>query len=156
MTEDFPGSASDEESACQCRRRKGRGFDPWVGKIPWSRKWQPIHIFLPEKFYGQRSLVHYHPWGHKESGRTEQLRMWLRASEEVWNIEVNLRFFLLVWWALECKRTSLMAQMVKNLPAVWEIQVQSLGQEDLLEKRMASHSSILIWEIPGTEESGRL
>ena len=46
--------------------------------------------------------------------------------------------------------------MVKNLPAMQEKQVQSLDQEDLLEKEMATHSSILAWEIPWTEEPGRL
>ena len=45
---------------------------------------------------------------------------------------------------------------VKNLPAVQETQVQSLGWEDLLEKEMATHSSILAWEIPQTEEPGGL
>ena len=49
-----------------------------------------------------------------------------------------------------------MAQTVKNLPAVWGTWVQSLGQEDLLEKGMATHSSILAWRIPWTEEPGRL
>ena len=49
-----------------------------------------------------------------------------------------------------------MAQMVKNLPAVQEIWVQSLGREDLLEKEMATHSSILAWRIPQTEEPDRL
>ena len=46
--------------------------------------------------------------------------------------------------------------MVKNLPAMWEIQVQFLDQEDPLEKGMATHSSILAWRIPWTEESGGL
>ena len=49
-----------------------------------------------------------------------------------------------------------LAQMVKNMPAMQEIQVLSLGQEDPLEKRMATHSSILAWKIPWTEEPGRL
>ena len=49
-----------------------------------------------------------------------------------------------------------MAQMVKNLPAMGETQVQSLGQEDSLEKGMATHSSILAWRIPWTEEPGGL
>ena len=49
-----------------------------------------------------------------------------------------------------------MAETVKNLPAMQEMQVQSLGQEDPLEKEMATHSSILAWEIPRTEESGGL
>ena len=52
--------------------------------------------------------------------------------------------------------TSLMAQTVKSLPAMWDTQVQSLGWEDLLEKEMATHSSILVWKIPWTEEPGRL
>ena len=51
---------------------------------------------------------------------------------------------------------SLVAQMVKNLPAVWETQVRSLGQEDPLEKGMNIHSSILAWRIPWPEEPGRL
>ena len=49
-----------------------------------------------------------------------------------------------------------MAQTVKNLPTVQETQVQSLGWEDLLEKGRATHSSILAWRIPWTEEPGRL
>ena len=49
-----------------------------------------------------------------------------------------------------------MAQMVKRLPTLWETWVQSLGQEDTLEEEMATHSSILTWEIPRTEEPGGL
>ena len=49
-----------------------------------------------------------------------------------------------------------MAQMVKNLPAMQETQVRSLGQEDLLEKGMATRSSIIAWRIPWTEEPGGL
>ena len=57
-----------KESACQCRRHKRCRFDPWVGKIPWRRKWQPTPVFLPEKFHRQRSLVGYSSrrGGHKE------------------------------------------------------------------------------------------
>ena len=49
-----------------------------------------------------------------------------------------------------------MAQMVKHLPTMWETQVQNLGQENLLEKEMVTHSSILAWKIPWTEEPVRL
>ena len=49
-----------------------------------------------------------------------------------------------------------MAQTVKSLPAMWETRVQSLGLEDPLEKEMATHSSILAWRIPWTEEPGKL
>ena len=51
---------------------------------------------------------------------------------------------------------SLVAQMVKNLPAMQKTQVQSLGQEDPLQKGIATHSSILAWRIPWTEEPGGL
>ena len=55
-----------------------------------------------------------------------------------------------------CVRASLMAQTVKRLPAMRETWVPSLGQEDPLEKEMATHSSILAWKIPWTEEPGGL
>ena len=49
-----------------------------------------------------------------------------------------------------------MAERVKNQPALWETQVRSLGQEDPLEESMATHSSLLSWRIPWTEEPGGL
>ena len=61
-----------------------------------------------------------------------------------------------IWTHVLCIKTSLVAQTVKHLPAMRETWVQSLGQEDLLEKEMATHSSILAWRIPWTEEPGRL
>ena len=54
----------------QCRRP---GFDPWVGKIPWRRKWQPTPVLLPGESHGQRSLVGYSPRSRKELDMTEQL-----------------------------------------------------------------------------------
>ena len=59
-------------------------------------------------------------------------------------------------WAFSQTGTFSQTQMVKNLPTLQEIQVQSLGQEDPLEKGMATHSSILTWRIPRTEEPGGL
>ena len=47
------------------------GFNPWVGKIPWSRKQQLTPVFLPGESHGQRSLAGYSPWGHKELDTTE-------------------------------------------------------------------------------------
>ena len=47
------------------------GFNPWVGKIPWRRKWQPTPVFLPGESHGWRSLVGYSPWGPKESDTNE-------------------------------------------------------------------------------------
>ena len=60
----FPGGL-DGKACPQCGRP---GFDPWVGKIPWRRKWQPTPVFLPRKSHGQRS-----PCSRRESDTTEQL-----------------------------------------------------------------------------------
>ena len=49
------------------------GFDPWVRKIPWGRKWLPTPVFLPGESHGPRSLAGYSPWGCEESDMTEQL-----------------------------------------------------------------------------------
>ena len=62
-------------------------------------------------------------------------------------------FFVVVNYLVS---SSLVTQAVKNLPAMWETWVQSLGWEDLLEKGMAPHSNILAWRIPWTEKPGRL
>ena len=59
-------------------------------------------------------------------------------------------------YPLQCSWASLVAQMVKNPPAMWETCVQSLGWEDPLEEGMATHSSILAWKISWTEEPGGL
>ena len=110
----------------QCRRPR---FNPWVGKIPWRRERLPTPVSWPGEFHGLFS-----PWGCKESDTTEQL---------------SFNFILSSW-------ASLVAQMVKNLPSMQEIQVQSLGWENHLEKEMSTHSNILAWRIPWTEEPGGL
>ena len=51
------------------------GFDLWVGKFPWRREWQPTPVCLPGESHGQRNLMGYSPWGHKESDTTEQLTL---------------------------------------------------------------------------------
>ena len=61
-----------KECTCQCRTCKTLGCDPWVGKIPWRRKWQPTPVFLPEKFHGQRCLVGYSSRSLKELHMTER------------------------------------------------------------------------------------
>ena len=62
------------------------GFDPWVGKIPWKRVWQPTAVFLPGEFQGQRSLAGYDPWGHKELDTTN-----------TFTIDVHVRLFAIPW-----------------------------------------------------------
>ena len=66
QTKGFPGGFH-----LQCRSSRTVRFDPWVGKIAWSRKWQPAPVFLPGESQGQRSLAGYSPWGCKESDTTE-------------------------------------------------------------------------------------
>ena len=56
-----------KEFTCQCRTCKTCRFDPWGGKKPWGRQWQPTLIFLHGKSHGWISLVGYSLWGHKES-----------------------------------------------------------------------------------------
>ena len=77
-----------------------------------------------------------------------------------WGIWRHVSFYLhKFYWSISLRnffRTSLVAQTVKRLPTMQETRVQSLGWEDLLEKEMATHSSILAWKIPWTGEPGRL
>ena len=119
--------------------------------------WKTLAFELVD--WGRRStlakvvgIIHY--WGPKKN----------KEEEEGWTLSLSLslslsgdtHFFLgFNIWALELG-TSLVAQMVKCLPTMQETQVQSLGQEDLLEKEIATHSSILAWKIPWTEEPGWL
>ena len=102
--------------------------------LKWRRKWQPTPALLPGKSHGWRSLVGKTQWGRKESDTTERL---------------THTYMVL-------KGASLVAQMVKNLPAVLKTWVQSLGQEDPLEEEMATHSTVLAWRSPWTEEPGKL
>ena len=67
------GDCSHEIKRHLLHGAKDVGLIPWVGKIPWRRKWQPTPVFLLGKSHGQRSLAGYSPWGHKESDMTEQL-----------------------------------------------------------------------------------
>ena len=56
MVKNPPANAGNTEALC---------FNPWIGKIPWSRKWQPTPVFLSGRYHGQRSLGGYSPWGHR-------------------------------------------------------------------------------------------
>ena len=61
------------------------GFDPWVRKIPWKRKWQPTRVLLPGESHGWRSLVGYSPWGRKELDKTEQLHFYFSKEQKMRN-----------------------------------------------------------------------
>ena len=69
----FPGGANgSKEPVCKCRRHRRLRFDPWVGKIPWRKAWQPSPIFLPGETHGQLSVAGYGAQGHKELDKTEE------------------------------------------------------------------------------------
>ena len=68
------------------------GFDPWVGKTPWRRKWLPTLVLLPRESHGWRRLVGYSPWGGKESDMTEQLHYFHQSTPLV--LEAELTFHL--------------------------------------------------------------
>ena len=93
-----------------------RLFDPWVRKIPGKRKWQPTPVFLPEKSHGQRNLVGYSPWGHKESDPTEAWAQSLKklifclAWVEPWRTIYVL--FLIELFPLLCHRVSIYIDFV--------------------------------------------
>ena len=151
----------------QCGRP---GFKPCVGKIPWRRERLPTPVFWPGEFHGL-----YSPWGHKESNTTESLslsclsylapRLVLtfgkgsicnagdpglipgsgRSTGE--GIGYPLQG---ICYPLQYSWASLVAQLLKNPPAMQENWVQSLGWEDPLEKGKVTQSSILAWRIPWT------
>ena len=64
------GDARGKEAVASAGGMRLR-FDPWVRRIPWTRKWQPTLVLLSEKSCGQRSLAGYSPWGRKELDTTE-------------------------------------------------------------------------------------
>ena len=70
-TRGLPQCGSVVKTCLECRRHMRRRFDPWVGKIPRRRQWQLTPVFLSGKSHGQRRLVDYGPWGHKQLDMTE-------------------------------------------------------------------------------------
>ena len=147
-------------------------FDPWVGKIPWRRKWQPTPVFLPGESHRERSLGVYSPWSWKNLTRLKQLSMhtlvhcgtlgrWLNLSDPQFLHPQNSdnTSLLRIKWnhvykglvhstcsiigACYCTiRASLVAQRFKCLPGMRKTWVWSQGGEDPLEKEMATHSII--------------
>ena len=129
------GGASAKESACQYRRRKRCGFDPSVGKILWSRKWQPTPVFLPGKFHGQKSLAGYSPWGHKESDTTEHTYTHL-LNKGKWPLHLSQRVVWKRWQPMKTKSKSfLKPYSAQN----WNC--------DLTMVVLICHVSIALWNV---------
>ena len=78
------------------------GLIPGMGKFPWIRKWQPISVFLPGKFHGQKSLAEYSPWGHKEPDTTKhhciaEYGLHITSLSKYWVCWINLQLIELNW-----------------------------------------------------------
>ena len=130
----FSDSSLGKDSSC-CRRS---WFDSWVGKISWRRHRLPTPVLLgfPCSSAGKESACN--------AGDPSSIPGLGRSPGE------GIGYPLQYSWA------SLVAQMVKRLPAMWDTRVRSLGQEDPLEKGMATHFRNLAWRTPWTEEPGEL
>ena len=97
----FPGGPSGKEPTCQCRRHKRHRLNPWVGKIPWRRAWQPIPVALPGESHGQRSLVDSVHMGCTESDMTEatqytcihNIKVYCLGIEFLINMKINMTIF---------------------------------------------------------------
>ena len=120
----FPSATSGKEPACQCRRYKRCGFDPWVRKIPWRRARQPTSVFLPGESHGQRSPVGYSPQGYRRPRFDSRVRK--------------------ICWRRDRLPTPVFlgfpgGSAGKESPAMWETWVQFLSWESPLEKGTATH-----------------
>ena len=146
----FPGCARGKESAANAGDAGDTDLIPGSGRFPWRRAWQPPPVFLPGESQGQKSLAGFSPW----DCRVRQVRS-DRAHTCMYS-RVHMSITISPFIPPLPSLASLVVQMVKHLPATRETQVRSLGQEDPLEKEMATHSSMLAWKIPWMEEPGGL
>ena len=124
----LPWWLSGKESACQCRRCE---VDPWVGKIPWRRKWWPFPFFLPGKSHGERNLAGYSVWGCKR----------------IWH-DLAIKHEQHCWWAYLIQVPLLRSTISSGRTGAVYILT--------LEKAMSTPVLFLAWKIPWTEEPGRL
>ena len=90
----FPGGSDGKESACKARDLSSI---PGLGRFPWRRSWQPTPVFLPGDSHGQKSLVSYSPWGHRESHMTEHLSAHTHTHTHTHNVTGNSLGFLSPW-----------------------------------------------------------
>ena len=92
----IPWWHSGKNSACQCKRLRRHGFNPWVRKTPLRRKWQPASLFLSGKSHGQRSLVGYSPWSHRvrhDWAHTHNCVYWNTFQRLIYVLQTDCIFF---------------------------------------------------------------
>ena len=159
-------------------RRKTSGFNPWVGKIPWRREWQPIPVFLPGESHGQRSPAGCGPWDHDFSWTRLKHSMALCLNPVVYTHTQDFQYLWLhifrmqkasqIIWYLQVSRFA--QGKNKSLLIIglhwWLSSKESAcsagdmssitGSAEPLEKEMATRSSIFAEETPRREDPGRL
>ena len=133
-----------------------------------GRKFLLLSLGISSKRLFYRALVHVLVRVSREAEQTGDVErgVYLYAWICLFLFFIEVQLFAMLYWFLLYNKvnrhiytyiwTSLVAQMVKHLPAMWETWVRSLGWEDPLEKEKATHSSTLAWKSPWTEEPGRL
>ena len=127
--------------------------------MPWRREWLPTPVFLPGEFHGQRSLAGYSPCGPTKSDTNDWLTLYY-ISQDILHMMGTNRGVLLSRGLIsdlflnrttEATGGSVVKKTCLPMQHIW---VWSLGQEDPLEKEMATCSSFFAWRTPGTEEPG--
>ena len=97
----FPDGTSVKEPAGQCRRHKQRAFDPWVGRIPWSRAWQSTPVFLPGKSIDRGAWwATYSPQGRTELDTTEATKHSKHSRKQILRVLITRKKSYLWWWML--------------------------------------------------------
>ena len=151
----FPGGTIGKEPTCQRGRHKEMSVQSWVGHIPWKREWQPIPAFLPGKSHGQRSLVGYSPWGHKELDTTEWLTLHFTSPSSKLNQDLMFNCFTNYCIEKEVSRvnlinifiSSIMLFISSNLSQRIESNIPIIWSRVIFDKRVEIyqvHSSTLL------------
>ena len=159
-----------KESTCQLRSHRRHEIDPWVGRIPWRTKWQPTPVFLEcwdRKTWwsivhgvaqSQTRLSHWTTCSHHPDGDGGHAQKASRPpgalAATLWTGYQELKLDLGI--DMPNSSSHLAESTFIDRASSVEMQVWSQGGEDPLEEGMATHSSILAWRIPWTEEPGRL
>ena len=148
---DFLGG-STQESTCQCSRN---GSDPWVGKIPWRRKWQATPVFLPGESHGHRSLEGYRPWGRKGflGGSLVKNPPAMQKPQEMWDQSLGLEDP----WRRACMAThsSILAWRIpwtEKPGGLWSTGSQSVRHNWVTTSHFISSS---LWWLSGKESAGQ-
>ena len=125
---DFPGGSEVKSVCLQCGRP---GFDPWVRKIPWRRKWHPTPVFLPRESHGQRSLVGYSPRVTKSRTRLSDFTnrcfsLLILSLDAIYTVHGILQARILEWVAFPFSRGS---SQLRDQTQVSRIAADSLPAE---------------------------